>query len=91
MAIGVIPISNLSRKMKELLAQVKREPVVVTKRGYPQMVVVDYDSYREMAARLEELEDLEDIRDMLEALRTDESESMDYTTYRTRRLASVQS
>ena len=91
MTIAVMPISDLSRKRKDLLARVKREPVVVTKRGHPKAVIVDYDSYREMAARLEELDDLEDIRDMLEALRTDESESVDYTTYRMQRLTSVQS
>ena len=91
MTIAVMPISDLSRKTKDLLARAKREPVVVTKRGHPRAVIVDYDSYRDMAARLEELDNLEDIRDMLEALRTDESESVDYTTYRMQRLTSVQS
>ena len=59
-ALPILPISDLRTRARELLARVKEEPVVITQRSRPQAVVVDYESYNEMVARLEALEDARD-------------------------------
>ena len=59
-ALPILPISDLRTKARELLARVKEEPVVITQRNRPEAVVVDYESYNEMVARLEVLEDTRD-------------------------------
>ncbi len=65
-ALPILPISDLRARARELVAAAKEEPMVITQRGRPQVVMLSYESYNEMVARLERLEDLEDIRDMLE-------------------------
>ena len=59
-ALPILPISDLRTKARELLARVKEEPVVITQRSRPEAVVVDYESYNEMVARLEVLENTRD-------------------------------
>lgn len=59
-ALPILPISDLRTRARELLARVKEEPVVITQRSRPQAVVVDYESYNKMVARLEALEDARD-------------------------------
>jgi prevent-host-death family protein len=59
-ALAILPISDLRTKSRELLARVKEEPVVITQRSRPEAVVVGYESYNEMVARLEALEDARD-------------------------------
>jgi len=56
-ASPILPISDLRTRARELLARAKEEPVVITQRGRPQVVVVDYESYNEMVAALEEARD----------------------------------
>lgn len=56
MVIATMPITELRRRTGEVLLRVKREPIIVTCRGRPEVIVIDYDAYREMAAKLEELE-----------------------------------
>ena len=65
-ALPITPISDLRARARELVAAARKEPMVITQRGRPQVVMLAYESYNEMVAGLERLEDLEDIRDMLE-------------------------
>jgi len=59
-ALPILPISDLRTKARELLVRVREEPVVITQRSRPEAVVVGYESYNEMVARLETLEDARD-------------------------------
>ncbi len=63
----IIPVSDLRYKAKEILSQVADRPVVITQRGRAAAVLVDFDSYNEMARRLEVLEELRDEAVMLAA------------------------
>ncbi len=63
----VIPVSDLRYKAKEILSQVADRPIVITQRGRAAAVLVDFDSYNEMARRLEVLEELRDEAVMLAA------------------------
>jgi prevent-host-death family protein len=49
-------VSDLRYKTKEVFRKLKEQPVVLTQRGRPQAVLVDYETYTEMAARQEALE-----------------------------------
>ena len=59
-ALPITPISDLRIKARELIATARKEPVVITQRGRPQVVMIAYESYNEMVARLEALEDARD-------------------------------
>ena len=59
-ALPITPISDLRIKARELIATARKEPVVITQRGRPQVVMLAYESYNEMVARLESLEDARD-------------------------------
>jgi prevent-host-death family protein len=54
------PISDLRYKTKEILKRLKERPVILTQHGRPQAVLVDYESYRQMAQRQQSLEDARD-------------------------------
>ena len=69
-ALPILPISDLRTKARELLARVKEEPVVITQRSRPEAVVMDYESYNEMVARLQLLEDTRDALVIERALAT---------------------
>jgi prevent-host-death family protein len=69
-ALPILPISDLRSKARELLVRVKEEPVIITQRSRPEAVVVDYESYNEMVARLEALEDARDALIIERALAT---------------------
>jgi prevent-host-death family protein len=60
MAMGTIPpiytISDLRYKTKEVFRKLKEQPVVLTQRGRPQAVLVDYETYAELTDRQEALE-----------------------------------
>lgn len=47
--------TELRKKTTEMLIRVKQEPIVLTRRGHPEVVVIDYDTYQEMTAQLEKL------------------------------------
>jgi prevent-host-death family protein len=55
-SVTIVPITDFRNKIKEVLDQVKKAPVILTQRSHPAAVVVDYDTYQEQAERLEELE-----------------------------------
>ena len=69
-ALPIMPISDLRIKTRELIATARKEPVVITQRGRPQVVMVAYESYTEMVARLEALEDARDALIIERALAT---------------------
>ena len=54
--VTIVPITDFRNKIKEVLEQVKKAPVILTQRSRPAAVVVDYAAYQEQAERLEELE-----------------------------------
>ncbi len=64
----VIPISDLRYKAKEILSQAADRPVVITQRGRAAAVLVDFETYNQMARRLEILEELRDEAVMLAAM-----------------------
>jgi prevent-host-death family protein len=55
-SVTIVPITDFRNKIKEVLAQVKKAPVILTQRSRPTAVVVDYETYQEQTERLEELE-----------------------------------
>jgi len=55
-SVTIIPVTDFRNKIKEVLEQVKKAPVILTQRSRPAAVVVDYETYQEQAERLEELE-----------------------------------
>lgn len=59
-SLPILPIADLRNKAKEILDQVRRQPVVITQKGRPRAVLVDYDAYNELIERLEILEDTRD-------------------------------
>jgi len=59
-ALPVLPISDLRNKAKDVLKRVKKEPLVITQRGRPKAVLMDYESYNQMVKRQEALEDARD-------------------------------
>ena len=52
----VRPISDLRRMSKEVLRQLKEHPIVLTLRGRPLAVLVDYEAYNQIVERQEALE-----------------------------------
>lgn len=53
----IIPISDLQLKTKEVIESVKRHgaPVIVTQRGRPAALVVNYEEYEGMLHTLDEM------------------------------------
>ena len=53
----IIPISDLQSQAKKIVERVKntRDPVVITQRGRPAALLVNYEDYAGMVATLEEL------------------------------------
>jgi prevent-host-death family protein len=64
MVMGAIPpiftVSDLRYKTKEVFRKLKERPVVLTQRGRPRAVLVDYAAYAEMTERQEALETARD-------------------------------
>jgi prevent-host-death family protein len=54
--VNIIPVTDFRNKIKEVLEQIKKAPVILTQRSRPAAVVMDYAMYQEQAERLEELE-----------------------------------
>jgi prevent-host-death family protein len=52
----IVPASDLRYKINEVFQQVKEQAVVLTWRGRPRAVLVDYDAFAEMTARQAALE-----------------------------------
>ena len=56
MTIATISVTELRRGIEKLLQMLQKGAVIVTCRGCPQAVVLSYDEYQKMKAKLEELE-----------------------------------
>jgi prevent-host-death family protein len=56
----IVPASELRHKISKVLLQVKKQSVVLTWRGRPRAVLVDYDAYSTMTARQSALEEARD-------------------------------
>lgn len=54
------PFSDLRRLSGEILRQLQEHPVVLTLRGRPRAVLVDYEAYNRMVRRQEALETARD-------------------------------
>lgn len=66
-----IPISELQSQTKKIVERVKqtRTPVIVTQRGKPAALLVNYESYEGMVATLEEMSEPDWRERLLEAER----------------------
>lgn len=53
----IIPISDLQTRAKKIIESVKqtRDPVIITQRGRPAALLVNYQDYEGMVATLEEM------------------------------------
>ncbi len=53
----IVPISDLQTKTKEIIEQVKKtgRPVIITQRGRPAALVVNYEEYEGMLHTLDEM------------------------------------
>ena len=71
-AFPVLPVSDLRTQAKEILETVKAQPVIITQRGRANAVLLSFDLYNEMTARLEHLEDLRDAALLRRAQETSE-------------------
>ena len=56
LALPVLPISDLRSKAKEVLQQVKKQPIVLTQRGRARAVLVDFDTYNRLVEQQAVLE-----------------------------------
>lgn len=56
LALPVFPISDLRSKAKEVLQQVKKQPIILTQRGRARAVLVDFDTYNQLVERQAALE-----------------------------------
>ncbi len=54
--IPIIPFSDLRSRSKHVLKQLKGSPVVLTLRGRPSAVLIDYDTYNAMVQKQQMLE-----------------------------------
>lgn len=56
----IVPISDLQSQAKKIVERVKktRAPVVITQRGRPAALLVNYEDYAGMVATLEEMSNL---------------------------------
>jgi prevent-host-death family protein len=53
----IVPISDLRYKAKEILRLIKEQPVVLTQRGRPRAVLMDYAAYDALTRQQEALRD----------------------------------
>lgn len=58
MTIATMSVTELRREVGKLLQMLQKGPVILTRRGCPQAVVLGYDEYQKMKAKLEEFEKL---------------------------------
>jgi prevent-host-death family protein len=66
----IVPASDLRHKLSEVLQKVKKSPVVLTWRGRPRAVLIDYDAYSEITIRQAALEEARDAFLLLRAKET---------------------
>jgi len=56
MTLATVSITDLRREAGKLLQRAKEEPLVITRQGRPQAVILDYVEYKRLKERLAELE-----------------------------------
>jgi len=56
MTLATVSVTDLRRETERLLQRAKEEPLIITKQGRPQVVVLGYAEYRKLKERLTELE-----------------------------------
>lgn len=54
----ILGVSELRTRAADVVAELEKHRVILTKRNKPVGVIIDYDEYEAMSALLEELEDL---------------------------------
>lgn len=76
----IIPISDLQSKTKEVVEGVKKtgEPVIITQRGRPAVLVVNYEEYEGLLHTLDEMS-YPDWRERLQEAERDSSEGKGIT------------
>ncbi len=52
----IAPFSDLRNHSKKILSQLDNSPVVLTMRGRPMAVLIDYEEYNKLVKRQQELE-----------------------------------
>lgn len=60
MATQIMNVSDVRRRLSELLTQLV-DPIYITVYGKPSAVIVSYDTYEGLLARMEDLEDSLDV------------------------------
>ena len=55
---ALIGVAELRTKAAEVLKEVKKHNVILTRRNKPVGVIMDYDEYEKMQAMLDEVEDI---------------------------------
>lgn len=80
----IVPISDLQSHAKKIIERVKntRDPVVITQRGRPAALLVNYEDYAGMVATLEEMSQ----PDWRERLVEAERDSQGWSEYRPRQI-----
>ncbi len=66
----MVPISDLRRRSRELLAMLSAGPVVIMRHSRPAAVLVDFDEYQELVEAIQDARD----REILAALRKEATE-----------------
>ena len=51
-----LPVTDFRSRAKETLDELHEHPVILTQRGRPSAILVDYESYRTLVNRIDELE-----------------------------------
>lgn len=69
----ILPVSDFRNKPKDVFAKLEESPIVLTLRGRPRAVLVDYDAYSEIVAREQALEVARDAFDALLLQRAQET------------------
>ena len=78
--VPILPVSDFRHKPKEVFAHLHESPVVLTLRGRPRAVLIDYDSYNEIVERQQALEMTRDAFDAFLLQRAKEEPS-DYRSF----------
>lgn len=58
--LPIYTISDLRYKAREVLQRLREQPIVLTQRGRPRAVLLDYEAYNEMTERQQVLEEARD-------------------------------
>ena len=73
----MVPISDLRRRSRELLAMLSAGPVVIMRRGRPAAVLVDFDEYQELMEAIQDARDREILSELWAEAESTESMSLE--------------